>query len=224
MTGLVQGTTPYPWPYDEGLARDRTALVVLGWNDAWWHRCQAPDRVVATIDRLAAEVGLVVVVEQPSRTRGAGPERSGQPGQHVHHIRGQTQDVTTVPPVNGAVRVAAAGIDGFFGGPLDAVLRAAGCDLLLLAGLGLETTVHSTMRSANDRGYECLLVIDACASSDAELVPAAVSMVEMSGGIFGAVGHADAVLLALRPTDVDRSTAADRPTNRDHVTAMRGTS
>ena len=201
MTGLVHGTTPYPWPYDEGLARDRTALVVLGWNDTWWDRCQAPDHVVATIDRLAAAVALVVVVDQPqpSRTRPARHDSCGLPGQHVR-------------PVNGAVTVSAAGIDGFYGGPLDAVLRAAGCDLLLLAGLGLETTVHSTMRSANDRGYECLLVIDACASSDTGLVPAAISMVEMSGGIFGAVGDSDAVLVALHHAD------ADRPTNatRDH--------
>ena len=70
-------------------------------------------------------------------------------------------------------------------------------DLLLLVGLGLETTVHSTMRSANDRGYECLLVVDACAPLDPDAVPNAVSMVEMSGGIFGAVGLTDPVLAAL---------------------------
>ena len=53
------------------------------------------------------------------------------------------------------------------------------------------------MRSANDRGYECLLVVDACAPLEPELVPAAISMVEMSGGIFGAVGTTAPVLAAL---------------------------
>jgi nicotinamidase-related amidase len=50
------------------------------------------------------------------------------------------------------------------------------------------------MRSANDRGYECLLVIDACAAYDLALIAPSVSMIEMSGGIFGAVGTAAAVL------------------------------
>ena len=57
--------------------------------------------------------------------------------------------------------------------------------------------MHSTMRSANDRGYECLLVVDACAPLDPDLVPPAISMVEMSGGIFGAVGTTAPVLAAL---------------------------
>jgi nicotinamidase-related amidase len=90
----------------------------------------------------------------------------------------------------------AAGVDGFFGSCLDATLRGIGADQLLLTGAGLETCVHSTMRSANDRGYECLLVLDACVPYRPDLVPAARSHVEMSGGIFGAVGHTTDVLAA----------------------------
>jgi len=82
----------------------------------------------------------------------------------------------------------AAGVDGFYGSPLDDRLRRLGRDQLLLCGAWLETGVHSTMRSANDRGYECLLVLDACDAYDATLVAASRSQIEMSGGIFGAVG------------------------------------
>ncbi len=127
--------------------------------------------------------------------------------------------------------VAAAGIDAFFGSPLDPVLRSLGTDLLLLVGLGLETTVHSTMRSANDRGYECLLVVDACAPLDPDAVPNAVSMVEMSGGIFGAVGLTDPVLAALtralnnvhHPPEGTTVTVTDTPQHRTrrHQTADR---
>jgi nicotinamidase-related amidase len=67
----------------------------------------------------------------------------------------------------------------------------------VICGQWLETGVHSTMRSANDRGYECLLALDACVPYDPDLVPAARSQVEMSGGIFGAVGETAAVLAAL---------------------------
>ncbi|WP_170316743.1 cysteine hydrolase family protein, partial [Acrocarpospora corrugata] len=89
--------------------------------------------------------------------------------------------------------VHAAGWDGFHGSDLDSVLRAAGRDLLLLAGCCLELGVHSTMRAANDRGYECLLVEDACAAAAPDLRHAALSTIEMSGGIFGAVGSTTAV-------------------------------
>ena len=90
------------------------------------------------------------------------------------------------------------------GDSLDALLRSLGRDQLLLTGSWLETSVHSTMRSANDRGYECLLVLDACTAYDPDLVAASRSQIEMSGGIFGAVGHTDDVLAAL---DSERTTA-----------------
>ena len=74
-----------------------------------------------------------------------------------------------------------------------------GATHLLVAGLGLEGPVHSTMRGANDMGYECLLVLDASAPLAPDLVGPSRSMVEMSGGIFGAVGATADVLAALRP-------------------------
>ena len=181
--GLVAGTTPYPWPYDGALSPERTALIVAGWNDEWWARCHDPAAVVDRIRRLAESVDTVITIDH------AGPSRSRR-----------SFDPTaagSVPTIAGSSVVTAAGIDAFYGSPLDPVLRSRRTDLLLLVGLGLETTVHSTMRSANDRGFECLLVVDACAPLDPDAVPNAVSMVEMSGGIFGAVGLTDPVLAAL---------------------------
>jgi biuret amidohydrolase len=178
----VAGTTPYPWPYDGALTLGRTALIVAGWNDEWWARCHDPTIVVGPIGRLAGAVDTVITIDHEGRSRSTPLPRSAG---------------GAVPTIAGSSAVAAAGIDAFFGGPLDPVLRARGADLLLLVGLGLEATVHSTMRSANDRGYECLLVVDACAPIDPDAVPNAVSMVEMSGGIFGAVGLTEPVLAAL---------------------------
>jgi Isochorismatase family len=183
MKQWVQDTTPYPWPYDGALSRRRAALVVLGWDDDGWARCHRPATVVEPIVRLAEVVDTVIT---------------------VRHGDGDEGELPVIPR---AVAVRAAGIDGFYGGPLDAALRAARCDLLLLVGLGLETTVHSTMRSANDRGYECLLVVDACAAIDPDLVAPAISMVEMSGGIFGAVGRAEAVLTALATSQPSKGTS-----------------
>ena len=94
--------------------------------------------------------------------------------------------------------VDAFGVDGFSGSPLAECLAGLDVDHLLVCGLGLEGPVHSTLRSANDRGLECLLVIDGCAPLDPSLAGAGVRIIEMSGGIFGAVADAEAVLTAWR--------------------------
>jgi nicotinamidase-related amidase len=105
--------------------------------------------------------------------------------------------VLAVAPESGDVVVAAGGIDGFWASPLDDVLRSAGRDLLVLSGAGYETTVHSTLRSANDRGYECLTLTDGSAPGQPELAGAATSSICMSGGIFGAVAPSAALITTL---------------------------
>lgn len=172
--GTVAGTTPYPWPWDGGCPGDRLALVVAGWDPRWRGRADA----VAVV---AAEPHVVALA--------AAVEDSGGTVVAVGH---------GAPPATSPGRpVVAAGIDAFHGSGLDAALRAAGATHLLVAGHGLEAPVHSTLRSANDRGYECLLVLDACSPLDPGLAAASRSMVEMSGGIFGAVGATVDVLYAL---------------------------
>jgi nicotinamidase-related amidase len=89
------------------------------------------------------------------------------------------------------------GWDGFHGTPLDAVLRAAPRDTLILAGWWLEVGVHSTMRSANDRGYECLLATDLVAGLSESTTVGAISSIQMSGGIFGATGLSRDAVVAL---------------------------
>ena len=65
----------------------------------------------------------------------------------------------------------------------------------------MEAGVHSTLRSANDRGYECLLITDACSLLDPDLGEASAKTVTMSGGIFGAIGYTKDVLDALGEID-----------------------
>ena len=125
------------------------------------------------------------------------------------------------PGVVGGRGIEAAGIDAFHGSGLDAALRHAGATHLLIVGHGLEGPVHSTMRSANDQGYECLLVLDAASPLRPDLVPASRSMVEMSGGIFGAVGLTADVLAALVPTGT--GTGTGMPTTSPVTTIPRST-
>jgi len=203
MTRTVARTTPYAWPYDGLLDPGRLALlvVVLGADDeeTVGDGLDGPpdpvlDSALTRIGELAgatfAAGGVVVEVTttRPVTMRTAGTPRSRGAG--TLGVRGP------------AHRIASGGVDGFFASLLDATLRALGRDQLVLCGQWLETAVHSTMRSANDRGYECLLALDACVPYDPGLVPAARSQVEMSGGIFGAVGDTAAVLAALHAVSI----------------------
>ena len=78
------------------------------------------------------------------------------------------------------------------------MLRVQGITHLLLAGCTTDVCVHCTLREANDRHFQCLLIEDCCASGDAYAHAAAVHMVTVEGGIFGAVANADAVVAGLK--------------------------
>ena len=191
--GFVAGTLPYPWPWDGDLDPARLALVVAGSDHAWIGRSTDVETVASRIDEVATAIrrlgGLTVhVAHDPVAPGHPLAERAPDSGETA---RGSTVDASA------DLTVVAGGIDGFFASPLDQRLRRAGRDHLLLAGFGLEGPVHSTLRSANDAGYECLLLTDACASLDPSIRDAAIATVTMSGGIFGAVGTSTALRDAL---------------------------
>jgi nicotinamidase-related amidase len=187
--GRTVASQPYAWPYHGSLEIERCALVAC-LDGRWRAPAAESDASDERLGRLGAALraagGLVVAVTvMPQRGGGALAPRA--------------------PQLDADLVLAAGGLSGFYGSPLDALLRDSRRTDLLLAGWGLEGPVHSTMRAANDRGYECLLVPDACTPIEPELAGAACSMVRFSGGIFGAYADTDSVVAALDDARTARS-------------------
>jgi biuret amidohydrolase len=89
------------------------------------------------------------------------------------------------------------GKGSFYATDLDLLLRRGGIANLVITGITTDVCVHTTMRDANDRGYECLLLSDCCAATDRGNHEAALKMVKMQNGVFGAVSTSAALLEAL---------------------------
>jgi len=135
------------------------------------------------------------------RERGQPALRIGDPGPMGRLlVRGEPgcEIVPALAPLPGETVIDKPGNGAFHATPLQAVLQAQGITHLVFAGVTTEVCVQTTMREANDRGYECLLVEEATASYFPEFKAATIAMIVAQGGIVGWAAGLDAVLGALR--------------------------
>jgi biuret amidohydrolase len=148
----------------------------------------------------------------PSKlNRGSAPLRIGEEGAMGRLlVRGAYGHdiVDELAPIEGEPVVDKPGKGAFYATDLDTILKMRGIKQLVVCGVTTEVCVHTSVREANDRGYDALVLSDAVGSYFPEFQRVALEMIKAQGGIFGWVSDSERFVAGLRAAVGGREAAA----------------
>jgi nicotinamidase-related amidase len=218
---LTVQADPYPFEFDPGHA----ALLVIdmqrdfvepgGFGETLGNDVSQLRAVIPPLQAALAatrEAGMTVIHTREGHVpdlsdcppaklnRGKPALRIGDPGPKGRIlIRGEYGHdiIDELAPADGELVIDKPGKGSFYATGLDDTLRSLGITSLIVTGVTTEVCVHTTVREANDRGYECLVLADCVGSYFPEFQRYGLAMIAAQGGIFGWVASAENYLKAL---------------------------